>query len=280
MRVGLCTRNARNPVIGLLEETLRAEGHRVEILTDPRQLTDPAGIEAAFWRPDSRDREVAAFSRQVPMILEGLRVPFVNSLGSCDRAFNKLVASRLFSAAGIPTPAVGPMPQHWEADDAAGLPSGSVIAKPVEGKASQGVTLFASAQAALDQLGDAADSYLLQEPISWTRMLRLIVTREGIVRGFVQPNPGGGAGPTVARIDEDWPPPAEDIPEDAEALGLAMLNAVGGDFMRADLLRDAAGELWALEINSSFGFPHDDAVVLREFCRQFDLAARRRTGTG
>jgi glutathione synthase/RimK-type ligase-like ATP-grasp enzyme len=277
MRVGLCTRNARNPVIELLDGVLTAEGHTVDVLTDPRQLASPVHIDVGFWRPDSRDRATAEFSRQVPIVLEGLGVPFVNSLASCDRAFNKLVAGCLFRAAGVPTPAVCLAPQRWEDAGSPPLLPGPVIAKPVEGKASEGIELFPSADSALRRLGDAAESYLLQQPIEWVQIFRLIVNRSGVVRGFVQSSPSGRAEPAIAGVEKAWPPPAEDIPEEAEALGVAMLNAVGGDLMRADILRDGAGKLWALEINSSFGFPHDDAVVLSEFSRQFRLAADRRT---
>lgn len=209
------------------------------------------------------------------MILDGLGVPFVNSLASCDRAFNKLVTSYLFIEAGIPTPAVQLMPQHWDSGDTSELLPGPVIVKPIEGKAGEGVRLFPSADEALSHLGDEAERYLLQRPIEWTQSLRLIVTSQGVVRGFLQPNPTGRAEPTISRVEGDWPSPAKEVPEDAELLAATMLDAVGGDLMRADLLRDASGKLWALEINSSFGFPHDDAVIVNEFSNQLRLAARR-----
>lgn len=275
MRVALCTRNAENPVVLLLKDRLASKGHRIEILTDPRQLDDPRTFDAGFWRPDSRNLQVAAFARQVPMVLEGLGVPFVNSLDSCDRASNKLVSGRLFEAAGIATPATAVVPQPWESGGMPALPSGSVIAKPIEGKASRGVRLFPSAEAALSQLGSAGQAYLLQQPINWTQLLRIVVAQSGVVRGFTQENPDREE-PTISRVNGTWPAPNPKVPEDAEAMALAMLGAVGGDFMRADILRDNSNEIWALEINASFGFPHGDEVILREFSRQFDLASSQR----
>lgn len=245
----------------------------MEVLTNPRQLDDPQDIDVAFWRPDSRSWEVAAFARQVPMALEGLGVPFVNSLPSCDRATNKLVSGLLFDAAGIPTPALQLAPQAWETDDELAMPAGAVITKPVEGKASREVKLFPSASTALDHLEEADGPFLIQQAIDWTQLVRLVMSRDGAVRYFEQANPEANAGPTITRVNSTWPEPVDKVPDDAESIAMAMLNAVGGDLMRADLLRDATGELWALEINASFGFPHEDERILTAFTRQLQIAA-------
>jgi hypothetical protein len=39
------------------------------------------------------------------------------------------------------------------------------------------------------------------------------------------------------------------------------------------VLEDGDGRLWALEVNSSFGFRHDDRAVIDAFLRGFARAA-------
>lgn len=274
VKVALCTRNDRNPVVRLLARELQSAGESAEVLTDPRRVACDVAYDVGFWRPDSRNEAVAAFARQVPLLLEAANVPFVNSLASCDRAWNKYVASRLFEAAGLQTPATRLAPKEWDAASPS-LPEGPVVAKPVEGKASRGVVAYPDLDAALAAVRSAREPYVLQQAIAWTELLRLVVTREGVVRFYVQPNPGGSPSAAVARFDRERAEPTEPVPEDAAALADAMLAAVDGDLMRADVLRDSDGALWALEVNASFGFPHGDRRILDSFVRQFRAAASR-----
>jgi glutathione synthase/RimK-type ligase-like ATP-grasp enzyme len=275
MRVALCTRNAGNPVVRLLAKLANDDGHAAHVLTDPRQIEqEPHAYDVGFWRPDSRSDAVAAFARQVPEILEGVGVPFVNSLASCDRAWSKYVSARLFVAAGLPVPHTVLAPQQW--DETSPRLDGTVVVKPVHGKAARGVEVYTDPDAALRAAAAAGEPTVLQSAIAWTELVRAVTTADGVLRAYEQPNPSAGPSPAIATFDRHAAVPLAQVPFDVEALASQMLAAVGGDLMRADMLRDSEGCLWALEINSSFGFPHDDPVIHGEFLRQFAAAAARR----
>lgn len=116
---------------------------------------------------------------------------------------------------------------------------------------------------------------LLQQPVAWRYQHRCVCTDQGIIRSYKDENPGRGS-PTIRGFDRFAAMPEQTTNQRVAALAIAMIRAVGGDLMRADILEDDQGCLWALEINSSFGFPHDDQVILEAFLRGFaDAAARR-----
>lgn len=278
MKVALCTRNRANPVIRLLQEYFADQGWSADVLSDPRALRGPATYDAGFWRPDSRDTQVAAYARQVPMILEGLGVPFINSLQSCDIARNKVVCAHLFAEHHIPTPFTVPVPE-WDRS-LTGIPEGPIVAKPVEGKASEGVHVYAMPSEAEPLLAKASSDYLIQEAIDWSELIRVIVSRKGVVRTYIDRSTGKRSLPQVSGFDRFVAEPVQQTPTDASELASQMLTAVGGDLMRADLMRDRQGNLYALEINSSFGFPHEDMGILGEFVRVFRDVAQERSAPG
>lgn len=278
MNVALCTRNAGNPVIQLLKRYLVERGHTASVLTDPRQIlgTSPRSFDVGFWRPDSRNEQVAAFARQVPEILEASGVPFLNSLASGDRATNKLVTYAVFSGAGVVTPATWVPPQKWDEPSAIRIPEGPKIVKPVGGKASRGVRHFESREEALEYADTCDEPCLLQTPVRWTRQFRIIGTPSRCVRAFDQPNPALAPTAAIARFDTSSAQYLADPSAAVTSLASEMVRLVGGNLMRADILLEADGTLWALEVNSSFGFPHGDMAVLEAFEAELtDLLAGR-----
>lgn len=269
MKVALCTRNAANPVIRLLERTVRNAGHSADVIDDPRVVLT-AGADrwdVAFWRPDSRDAQAAAFARQAAALLDGLGVPFLNSLASGDRAASKLVSQGLFAAHGLPiVPTwVAPQPGHPLAD---GPSEGPLIVKPIWGRRAQGVVNCASLPEALDAVAALGAPALLQRPIQWHHQHRCVTTPDRVLRVFRDSNPEPRSA-AVRRFDRFTATPDPHPRAEVEDIARAMVAAVGGDLMRADVLEDAKGRLWALEVNSSFGFPHQDEVVLDAFLDGF-----------
>jgi glutathione synthase/RimK-type ligase-like ATP-grasp enzyme len=276
MRVALCTRNAKNPVIALLAHFLERRESTAEIITDPRQVASGPGFDAAFWRPDSRTREIAAFSRQAAVILDALGIPFLNSLASMERAGSKLVSHTLLSHAGLNVPTSWATPR---AGAHAAVPeiAGPVVVKPVWGKNARAVAVFPDAGEALRAARSLSEPTLLQSAIPWRFQYRCVMTPDRAVRVYrdESPTPDRAAVRTFNRFDAGA---VDEVDHAILEMAGAMLAAVGGDLMRADILEDEDGRYWALEINSSFGFPHDDQRVLEAFLSGFGTVARLRRG--
>lgn len=265
MNIALCTRNRSNPVIQLLDSFLSDHDHSVSVITDPRALVndDPRHFHVAFWRPDSRDQQIAAFARQAAEILEASRVPFLNSLASTDFATNKFVSYALFKGHGIRTPETWLEPQHWDIDNV--FTSGPKIVKPVGSKQGQEVTYAATVEEAVVKARSDDAVAIIQEPIRWTHQLRVVATQTRCIRAFQQEAPVQDSEQLVARFDARARLAVAEPSADVIALATRMVRAVRGDLMRADILVDPDGRLWALEVNASFGFPHDDPLVLEAF---------------
>lgn len=273
MRVALCTRNAKNPVITLLAHALGGGTSSVEVITDPRQVADGQGFDAALWRSDSRTREIAAFSRQAAVILDALGVPFLNSLASIERASSKLVCHTLLSRAGVNVPTTWATPRPG-AHAAVPEIAGPVVVKPVWGKKARAVAIFPDANEALRAARSLGEPTILQGAIPWRFQYRCVVTPAGAVRVYRDESstPDRAA---VRTFDRFNPGAVDDVDHEILEMAGAMLASVGGDLMRADILEDKDGRYWALEINSSFGFPHDDQRVLDAFLNGFRTVARR-----
>ena len=273
MKVALCTRNPGNPVIRLLARALEQDRSHVDVISDPRQVLDAERWDVGFWRPDAKDASVAAFSRQAALILEGLGTPFLNDLTSMERAGSKVVSHALFAAARLPVVPMwlAPYPGRPFTHDV----QGPVVVKPIWGKRARGVALCNTLEAALEHARGLGMPAVLQEAVPWRYQYRCVATQREVVRIFRDENstPKQGA---IRRFDRVNAQPFDsDVDEEIHALATTMVRAVGGDLMRADVLEDAAGRRWALEVNSSFGFPHHDQVVIDAFLASFRAAATR-----
>jgi glutathione synthase/RimK-type ligase-like ATP-grasp enzyme len=268
MKVALCTRNPGNPVIRLLERALVERGHRAQVIGDPRELD--GGYDVAYWRPDSRDAQVAAFARQAALVLDGLGTPFLNGLASMERSSSAFVSHALFAARGLPVPETRLAPRPDDSWDA--VPDAPAIVKPVWGKAARGVVLCAGRDAARAHVERVGAPCVIQQPVPWRCQYRCVVTAERAVRVYRQENPAAATA-AIERFDRFDAHPVADPDPELRTLAASMLSAVGGDLMRADVLEDAEGRRWALEINASFGFPHDDGAVIDAFVAELGRIA-------
>lgn len=270
MRVALCTRNPANPVIRLLARALEENGSRADVIDDPRQVLGAARWDAGFWRPDARSAEIAAYSRQAAVILEGLGTPFLNSLASMDRAASKLVSFALFTAAGLPVVSswAAPRPGHTLDEDV----SGPLIVKPLWGKQARGVSLCPTVEEALTAAERLGAPALLQRPVPWRHQFRCVATPDDVIRVYRAENPRPDE-PTISRFDRSTAVPFEPVPPEVAGLATAMVATVGGDLMRADVLEGQDGRLQGLEVNASFGFRHDDSTVVEAILRGFARVA-------
>jgi len=183
---------------------------------------------------------------------------------ACERAFDKVRAKRLFARRGLPTPAwtgIGPDEPLQPALAAAGLDI-PVVAKPVHGGSSQGVTLVGDRgelQAAVAAAAEYDRAVLVE---------RLIEGREvtvGMLDGEALPvvelrTPRTFYDYTAKYADEKTEylcpaPLPQAAAEEARRVGLAACEAVGAEhFARVDLRLDRDLRPYLLEVNTVPGF--------------------------
>ena len=207
-------------------------------------------------------------------VLESLRIPFVgSSAAACRMAFDKPIAKSIVAAAGLRTPEAVALPhatfRELGADaviaavvDRVGLP---IIVKPTKGGSSLGVSVvreqreLASALVAAFAYGDVV---LIEHFISGTEIAVSVLELDGQATALpaVEICPDGGiydytarytAGTTEffvpARLDEALlQAVARDAVTAHRALGLR-------DISRSDLIVDAEGTVWFLEVNVAPG---------------------------
>jgi len=207
-------------------------------------------------------------------VLESLKIPFVGSSAAASRlAFDKPVAKQLAHAAGISTPACVAMPQTTFRElgatavldavvESLGLP---IVVKPTKGGSSLGTSIVRRAGDLPGAMVGAfayGDVVLMEQYIEGVELAIGVFEREGDVLALsaVEIVPEGElydyaarytAGTTEffcpARLDDDRAVRAQ-----ALALNVHLLLGLR-DWSRTDLIVDAAGVPWFLEVNVAPG---------------------------
>lgn len=207
-------------------------------------------------------------------VLESLGLPYVGSTAeACRMAFDKPIAKSIVSAAGISTPKAVALPhstfRELGADavieavvEAVQLP---IIVKPTKGGSSLGANVvreqreLASALVAAFAYGDVV---LIEHFVEGVEVAVSVLEVEGVPQALpaVEIRPDGGfydytarytAGTTEffapARLSDELSRAVADVAVTAHrALGLR-------DLSRSDLIIDAAGTVWFLEVNVAPG---------------------------
>ena len=207
-------------------------------------------------------------------VLESLEIPFVGSTAAASRlAFDKPVAKQLAQAAGISTPACVAMPQATFRElgasavldaiiDRLGLP---LVVKPTKGGSSLGTSIVrraADLPAAMVGAFAYGDVALMEQHVDGVEAAIGVFEREGelLALSGVEIVPEGElydyaarytAGTTEffcpARLDDDRAMRAQALALDVHVLlGLR-------DLSRTDLIVDADGIPWFLEVNVAPG---------------------------
>jgi D-alanine-D-alanine ligase len=206
--------------------------------------------------------------------LESLKIPFVGSTAAASRlAFDKPVAKQLAQAAGISSPACVAMPQTTFRElgasavldaiiDRLGLP---LVVKPTKGGSSLGTAIVRRAEdlpAAMVGAFAYGDVALVEEHVDGTEVAIGVFERDGelLALSGVEIVPEGElydyaarytAGTTEffcpARLDDDRAMRAQ-----ALALNVHVLLGLR-DLSRTDLIVDADGVPWFLEVNVAPG---------------------------
>ena len=208
-------------------------------------------------------------------VLESLRIPFVGSTAaSCRMAFDKPIAKAIVAAAGISTPVAVALPhatfRELGADaviaaviDRVQLP---VIVKPTKGGSSLGVNVVREQRELASSLVAAfayGDVVLIEHLVVGTEVTVAVLERNGVATALpaVEICADGGvydytarytAGTTEffapARLSDALSAAVAEVAIKAHlALGLR-------DLSRSDLIVDADGTVWFLEVNVAPGF--------------------------
>ena len=195
--------------------------------------------------------------------LELLGVPVWNSARAVERCVDKSATGFLLGRAGVPTP------DAWvvEGLDAARAVvrahcdsrGGTLVAKPLFGAQGRGLCLV-EREADLPPAVEMGGVYYLQR--------RVVAGGEGFHDHRLLMVDGALAG-AMTRRSADWVTNmrrgarAEPLVPDEEMVDVAAraAAAVGADCAGVDLLRDRAGRLWVLEVNSMPGWRGLQGVV-------------------
>ncbi len=207
-------------------------------------------------------------------VLESLRIPFVGASAAASRlAFDKPVAKTLAESAGIDTPACVAMPQSTFRElgaaavldavvDRLGLP---LVVKPTKGGSSLGTSIVhdaAELPAAMVGAFAYADVVLMERYVAGTEVSIGVFQRDGdlLALSAVEIVPEGALYDYAARYTAgttEFFCPAR-LPDDqalaAQSMALNVHLLLGlQDWSRTDLIIDADGRPWFLEVNVAPG---------------------------
>lgn len=237
-----------------VSDALHSRGHEItQIDPQDRRFTLPDDVEVVFLALHGTYGEDGRIQQQ----LEALGMPYTGCGVETSRiAFDKVLTKERCVAAGVPTPPFAVM-ESPEAAWPAGLEPPAVI-KPVCQGSSVGLHFIST----IDQYPGALRDCLLHD----TRALleQRIVGREctvGILGGQVLPvvevRPRSGVYDYQSKYTDgasEYFCPAEfspDVTAAVQAAGMAAFQAVGGgDYSRVDVMVDAGGNPFVLEINT------------------------------
>lgn len=271
---------------------LRARGHRVTEL-DPVTpgWTLPADADVVFLALHGTYGEDGTVQRE----LEALGVPYTGCDAAASRvAFDKVLTKRRCVAAGVPTPRFLVLREPRP-----GLPEGwapPLVLKPVRQGSSVGLELVDRAEEFAPALRRALQhdtEALLEERIRGLETTVAVLDGAALPVVEVCPRAGVydyGSKYTAGRAEYFCPARLDAATtQRVQAAALGACRAVGvRDYARVDVMVDAAGQPWVLEINTLPGmtelslFPKAAAAAglgFGELCERLVTLARRRTPT-
>lgn len=269
-----------NPRVGVLcggpsaerEVSFRSAAAVVEALTrngfDARQIV----MEDNFDAQTARAAEVDVFfpvahgefgeDGRLQLVLEKAGVPYIGSEPDASAAaFDKVLSKRIFEQEGVLTPAWMYV-EREEAETNGGLEAFDfvppVVIKPARGGSSLGVSIVRRVEEveAAAEKAFALDDGIIVERYVAGRELTVAVLGEKTLPPVELRVPGEfyDYGAKYADNRTEYHCPAEVSPETAEKLRETALNAhrVLGcrDLSRTDIVMDARGLLWVLEVNT------------------------------
>ena len=273
---------------------LRSRHHQVtEIDPRERHFALPDGVDVVFLALHGAYGEDGTIQQQ----LEERGVPYTGCGVEASRtAFDKILTKQRCVAAGVPTPrfvVVDSPGAQWPAD----LDPPAVL-KPVRQGSSVGLHFINSTRDWPQALEDCLkhDSRALLESRITGRECTVGIL-DGHALPVVEVRPQSGVYDYQSKYTSgatDYRCPAELTPEVAaglQAVAQAAFQAIGGgDYARVDVMVDAAGQPFVLEINTLPGMTETsllpkaaaaDGIGYAQLCeRMVELALRRQSRTG
>lgn len=213
-------------------EELEQRGHRVTLITSPRDISEQFDCLIPRWIFEGSSLPPAA---SASLALEQQGSQPVNSTSAMLRSTDKLLSKQLFSATGLPVPVLyDGAPGDWICKPRVGSMGGNIVT--------------GSDPLLIDRLLlDAPEPYLVEKQIPAARMWRVICSSSKTLGSYSWLPQAGSF--SALGADYDFQPASLLVTEFAQA----MVSAVGGDIMGCDILEDPQGNLYAIEINGSFG---------------------------
>jgi glutathione synthase/RimK-type ligase-like ATP-grasp enzyme len=199
----------------------------------------------------------------------------LNSRDSRRRCENKALAHLAFEARGIPQPASFVLSADGVCDRQ-GEWEGETLLKPLYGNRGSGIEICDSLSVALDRAAGRHEDLLLQQMIWPARCWRIVVGRTvGVIDPYWRRPPSENQRvlsiSTGSRIDRSG------YSERLGGVALAMLEAVDGDLLAADIL-ETADAVYALEINHNFDAHGGDGRAAEAFVQEIQRTVRVSVG--
>jgi len=219
-----------------------------------RQLSTTEKFDAGYLRAFG----CAPFTHfEAAQSLEEAGVPFINGTKLHLECHDKLKAQFKIEKSGLL------MPASWTFS---AVPDNfPMICKPVRGSGGTGVVLVQSRDQAILHQEALGVECMLQQYIKDARCLRVCTGQGQIGRIYAKCPP---AGSVVASINQGASRGLLKTHPAAETLSLRALSVFGGGIAGIDILEDAEGKLWLLEINPSFAFDAQDKDLARWIASQ------------
>jgi len=202
------------------------------------------------------------------LLLERRGVHVLNPVSSLLAAHDKLRTARLLDAAGVPHPRTALL----GSDEAAAIQAPLVL-KPRFGSWGRDVWLCADTCELAEKVREVSDRMwflrhgaVVQQYVPVPRQdLRVLVAERYVVGAATRIALPGEWRTNVSiggTLEPVVPPP------EAEALAVAAVVALGGDFMGVDLIPDPAGGYFVLEVNAAAEFDDHYSIGGRDVFRE------------
>lgn len=279
MRILLCN-DRTGPQSKALLRALRARGAKVTVVPLSALAFDsaaPAGLSIPGFDglPDGvLVRSIAAGSfeaitRRLGLLhaLEALRVPIWNSARAIERCVDKSMTSFLLANAGLPTPRTFAVEGPDAARAIVEREKAPLVLKPLFGAQGRGIRRIESV-ADIPPPEAVADTYYLQHYVERDgppfRDYRVFVCAGRAIASMRRKS-----AEWISNVSQGGAPEAVDEEDRGELdrLAVAAAEAVGAAFAGVDLVRDRAGRLFVLEVNSMPAWSGLQSVV------QVDISA-------
>ncbi len=198
-------------------------------------------------------------------LLETAGVPLLNPVAALVASADKLATHAVWAAAGLP------QPRTWAVEGlpAWPLPGQELVVKPTWGDGARGIATARTLEEARERAG--GEEVLLQERVDEPDVIRIFATPDQVSRAYEKHREPGALLTYGTTYPREY-----DAPADLAGLARRMVATLGGGLMGVDVLRDAAGRLWALEANAPFGFDVTDPAQGRWVARAALAHAERR----